>query len=69
MKVLAAANYITIEGFLHQSPGALKENCAIGGGSQAVSPLTHMNRHKQQRRRKNQNRNRKQTSNKKNNEN
>src|SRR5215831_1959435 len=43
--------------FYSRAGGALKKNCAIGGGSQAVSPLTHMNRHKQQKRRKNQNRN------------
>src|SRR5262245_9175874 len=41
----------------YSGAGDTQKNCAIGGGSQAVSALTHMNRHKQQKRRKNQNRN------------
>jgi len=47
MKVLAAANCITIEGFLQHSRRQSKKRRSRGG-FQPGSPLTHMNRHKQQ---------------------
>jgi hypothetical protein len=47
MKLLAAANCITIEEFLQRGRRRSKK-LRSRGGFQSVSSLTHMNRHKQQ---------------------
>jgi len=46
--MLAAANCITIDGFLQHGRKLIKKNLRCRGGFQPGSSLTHMNRHKQQ---------------------